>query len=181
MKRLAMIGAVVVAMASGANAVSVFWGAGVGLATDGASPLTSGTAYLLFVDTDGLNASWNGSSWSLGNDTVVASATIGAGSFSGKYVTTGSPVGQDVTGAKYVIFVTTAGASGTTLPTSGFYGASTVFTLPDQTVPTSGNFFLPSNVGATTAIVPVPEPASMALVLVGAGAMALRRRFKKQA
>lgn len=172
----------VVCITGYASAINVNWGAGAGVATDGTIPLTSGTAYLLYVGADGINASWDGSTWVLGNDQVVQSAQIyTGGAFSGSWKITGIS-GADATGAKYAIFVTTTGVSGTTLPTSGFYGQSGVFLLPDQSVsPTDGDFALLSNVAATTAIVPVPEPASMALVLVGAGAMALRRRFKKQA
>lgn len=179
--------ALVLALAVGAaSASTINWGNGPGYITDdgGATYPNSGTAYLVYVGADGWDSTFDGTSWTMGDDDIiVASSPVGtAGGFSSgsffQATTVTDPV-YDKVGSQYVIIYTTAGVAGNEMPTTGFYGVSGVFTQTFQgEVSFPNEFGLPTDLGYPIEI--IPEPSTYALALIGVAAVALRRKFMKK-
>ena len=193
MKKLMMAAAIVCAAAiSQAAALSWgTWGYSLSQGTTGEEVWegNTGAAYLVMVT--------DAAKFAVGNDLTITGGTVvdsiandGTGSFGGMWNTTLSD------GEKYLfaIVATTAGAAGTTMPATGFFGVdrnggnNTASGFYEATWSAdTGAAFMPFEgtealewgdayygVGMTTAV--VPEPTSGLLLLLGMAGLALRRR-----
>ena len=192
MKKL-MIAAAIVCAAAIAQAASLNW-ATWGYSLDGGTKGDevwegTGAAYLVMV-TDAAN-------FAVGNDLKITGGTVvdsgmndGSGSFSHSWNTTLSD------GEKYLfaIVATTAGAAGTKMPTTGFFGVdrnggnTTASGFYEATWSADTGASIDAfggtealewadafyGVGMTTQV--VPEPTSGLLLLLGVAGLALRRR-----
>lgn len=181
-----------ITIASITQASTIQWGTGLSFVVQDSlgNPLTSyGVAFLVYTGGDGLQMSYNGTSWVMGNDLVVDVAGE-QNSFGFGYNANGTTATKtfNPTVAEYpkgsefaIVFFTGKGVNDSTLPTSGQWGSSGLYnTTAKIDVDPMDEFYLGANLKLTTDVIPVPEPVSMALFGVGAGVIALRRRFKNK-
>ena len=189
MKKL-LVALAVAAMATvSANALTIAW-SGTALDDSGAY-LNGGMAYLVQLAGSDLAATFDGSSWKMNGDTIIASTSIDDSAGSTGYYAGVTEV-STAKGTMYAVVLTTEGSSPTALPTSGYYGV-TVF---EQTKdPTGQDALSPLGVsapdtsayqneikGGQTPEPPtpaVPEPTTYALVGLAVAALALRKRLSK--
>ena len=193
MKKL-IIAAAIVCAAAMSQAAALSWGTwgyslSKGTTGDEVWEGNTGAAYLVMV-TDAANFAVGNDLKITGGSVVDSIANDGTGSFGGMWNTTLSD------GEKYLfaIVATTAGAAGTTMPTTGFFGVdrnggnNTASGFYEATWSAdTGAAFSPFEgtealewgdayygVGMTTQV--VPEPTSGLLLLLGVAGLALRRR-----
>ena len=193
MKKL-MIAAAIVCAAVMSQAASLNWSTwgyslSGGTTGDEVWEGNTGAAYLVMV-TDAAN-------FAVGNDLAITGGEIvhstlndGTGSFNGSWNTTLDD------GQKYLfaIVATTAGAAGTTMPTTGFFGvdrnggnttasgfyeatwsADTGASI-DAFGGTEAQEWADAYYGVSMSTAVVPEPTSGLLLLLGMAGLALRRR-----
>ena len=167
------------------QAGSVNWGTGAAV-TDGGVPIVSGDCYLVYVGA--------ATSYTWGSGTIIDSgyaedlaASINQDPFA-LALANSQPAGQtfsyapitglpdaNVGGHYFIVFTSQNTGGSLTLPASGDWGASQMFTQTSTGILPADNFY-----SGAVALTPIPEPCTMALAFVGAGAMALRRRFAKK-
>ena len=186
MKKLLMAVAAVFAVVSMASASKINWGGDNAILDNNGNPMDGGTAYLVYLGSNGtLDATFNGTSWEMGDDQVVDSTAIlgqaGYPSSSSVWGNFGaSSMVSTSAGSVYTIIATDKGVTGTSLPTEGYFGTSATFTQTKDGAMDQENFQYAGTITANTAITPVPEPTTYALIGIAAAALALRKRFLKK-
>ena len=194
MKKIIFAGAVVSALVMAnipvAKAVdTIFWGTTASFkayASDGTTLLpgsqttgAAGLVELLYLGADGIYNGFSGTGTGvMGDDAVVQTSWIGSVSMgaSGQFGATAA-VSYGI-GSKYSImfFDTISPNYGAgTVPASGNYGMSGVFTQAgDPSLGGSDSFSFTQNYSATSPVA-VPEPSTVALMLAGLGILGLRK------
>ena len=193
MKKLMMAAAIVCAAAMSQAAALSWgtWGYSLSQGTTGEEVWegNTGAAYLVMVT--------DAAKFAVGNDLTITGGTVvdsiandGTGSFGGMWNTTLSD------GEKYLfaIVATTAGAAGTTMPTTGFFGVdrnggnNTASGFYEATWSAdTGAAFMPfegtealewgdAYYGVSMSTAVVPEPTSGLLLLLGMAGLALKRK-----
>jgi hypothetical protein len=177
-------------------AVTVTWGTDVGklaLQSNGITPLAAGTSstagfcQLIFIGAayEGLASSGDGH---VGDDFIVQTTWIGTGAMAAAGTMLGSYNNTTYgIGSQFVIrfFDTPSPTYGTSpnglVPLTGNYGLSQIFTISkDPTgAPDTETFLFNGNKSATTAVVAVPEPSTVALMLAGLGVLGFSRMRRK--
>ena len=186
------VGLIILAYAPFAKAVdTIAWGTGAFRAFDSdtttllsgnASSSLGGFVQLLNLGIDGIYNGYVGSGIGVvGDDTVIATTWVGSGMsvVNGAFAPANIAVSSAV-GTKYEIrfFNTPSSNFGAgSVPLSGFYGTSQVFTQAgDPTTGGTDNFSFNANYSATS---PVPEPSTVALMLAGLGVLGFARMRRK--
>ncbi len=186
MKKLMMAVAALLAIVSMASAAKIAWSADNAVLDKDGNTLDGGTAYLVYLGSNGtLDATFNGTTWNLGDDEIVDSTDIlGSAAYPSSSTVWGtfaatSPVTTS-TDAVYAIIATSNGVAGTDLPTDGYYGVSGTYTQEKDGATDTNEFIYKGVIKADTPVGNIPEPTTYALVGLAAAALALRKRFLKK-
>ena len=140
-----------------------------------------GFVQLLYLGADGIYNGFINSGTGVVGDDVVAQTTwfgVGAMGRAGEFVS--SATVSTIIGSKYEIrfFDTPAASYPGSVPTTGYYGLSQVFSQTgDPDVGGVDTFSFNANYSATIAV--VPEPSTVALMLAGLGVLGFARMRRK--